>query len=118
MKKLIVTLACVVFAGCSDDKDTKTDTGTGTTNSACDSSLTFEKDIQSIVKSGGSANCAASGCHSNYGSLSGISSDKSSILTRVKSTSSSTVMPQSNLGFKLTADGEKLIAWLSCETLK
>lgn len=116
MKKLILTCAYLALAGCSDDKETTTgtgtDTGTGTSNSACDSSLTFEKDIQTIV----SDNCAS--CHSSYGALSGITSDKSSILSRVKSTESAKVMPKNNLAFKTSANGTKLISWLSCDTLK
>ena len=116
MKKLILICTCLTFIGCGDDKETTTDTGGS--SSTCDSSLTFEKDIKSIVQSGGKANCAASGCHSKYGTLSGISSDKSAILARVKSTDSSTVMPKSNLSFKTSTEGTKLISWLSCDTLK
>ncbi|MEY2988336.1 MAG: hypothetical protein RJB13_1857 [Pseudomonadota bacterium] len=115
MKKLILTCTIFALAGCGDDN--KETTNTGGSSSACDSSLTFDSDIKTIVQSGGTGNCAASGCHSNYGTLSGISANKSSILARVKSTSASTVMPKNKLDFKTSDDGVKLISWLSCDTL-
>lgn len=113
MKKLVLTCAIAALAGCGDETKKTTETGSG---SSCNSALTFENDIKAIVQTGGSGNCQ--GCHANYGSLNGIAAEKEDIIERVQSTSASKVMPQNNLSFKSSAEGQKLISWLACDTLK
>lgn len=116
MRRILTLTACFALFACGDEKTTSSSGGDTATAGTCDSSLTFESDIKGIVASGGKANCA--GCHSSYASLSGFSSAKTAITNRVKSTSSSAVMPQDDLKFKSTDEGKKLLDWLSCETLK
>lgn len=116
MRRILTVTSCLTLLACGDEKTTSSSGGDTSSGGTCDSSLTFDKDIKGIVASGGKANCA--GCHSSYASLSGFSGAKSSITSRVKSTSSSAVMPQNDLDFKSTPEGIKLLAWLSCETLK
>ncbi|NBO38598.1 hypothetical protein EBU99_08445 [bacterium] len=104
-----IVSAVLVLSACGKSKDEST---TSPSTSDCNSSLSFTTDIKSIVSSGGSGACA--GCHPGYDTLSGLQSNK----TKVYSEVSSGRMPEGNASFKSSADGQKLISWLSCSTLK
>ncbi|MEY4066177.1 MAG: hypothetical protein RIR26_2385 [Pseudomonadota bacterium] len=107
--QLVLSALLLVVSACGKDDDDKT---VASNASDCDSALTFDANIKSIVTSGGSGNCAS--CHSGYSTLSGIQSDKSKIYSEVASGS----MPKGNSSFKSSTDGKNLLAWLSCSTLK
>lgn len=86
---------------------------TPATLASCNSSLTFDQDISSIVGRSGSGHCAQ--CHSGrYDNLSGIRQDRAAVIQSIKNGS----MPPDNSNFKSSIDGEKLISWASCSTLK
>jgi len=106
--QLVLSALLLVVAACGKD-DGKT---VASNPSDCDSTLTFDTNIKSIVNSGGSGNCAS--CHSGYSTLSGIQSDKSKIYSEVSNGS----MPKGNSSFKSSTDGKNFLAWLSCSTLK
>lgn len=78
----------------------------------CDSSLSFDKDISTMVGSSGSARCAS--CHAGkYDNKSGIQGNRKSVYSKVLDGS----MPQGSSGFKDTADGKTFLAWVACPTL-
>ena len=86
---------------------------TPATLASCDSTLSFDQDISSIVGRGGSGHCAQ--CHGgSYDNLSGIRQDRASVIQSIKNGS----MPPGSSNFKSSTDGKKLISWASCTTLK
>jgi mono/diheme cytochrome c family protein len=111
MKNLAIFSAGVlIFAACGKEEE-KT---VSANNSDCSSTLTYEANIKSIV----SANCV--GCHGassgngDLSSLSAIQARKSDAASRVASGN----MPQGNSSFKSSTDGQNLLTWLNCSTLK
>jgi hypothetical protein len=94
MKKLIVILICgAMFASCKKDKSSYIPDCSGTAKS-------YSTDVAPLFA--GECN----GCHSNYSSYSGVSSDKSKIRSSIVSGS----MPQNSS----LADAEKnnIVCWI------
>ena len=78
----------------------------------CNSSLTFDKDIKSIVSSSGTGRCGS--CHAGtYDNKSGIENNRSKVYQDVNNGR----MPQGDSGFKDTADGKKFLEWAACVPL-
>ena len=82
------------------------------TQALCNSSLSFDQDIKTIVAASGSGSCGS--CHSGkYDNKSGIQSDRAKVYQTVHQGK----MPQSNSGWKDTTDGKKFLSWAACEPL-
>jgi cytochrome c553 len=106
--QIVCILGLFVLSSCGQSKKE-------TANAAdCDSTLTYDSSIKTIVNT----NCI--GCHGagssngNYSTLASLQADKAEVYSEVASGS----MPQGNSAFKDSADGRSLKAWLSCSTLK
>ena len=110
-----------VVASCGKDDDKKDPAPAAAAPSACDSTLKFA-DVESIL----SLNCA--GCHGTNGgvslgaggkaTLAAVTTYKAKSLERIKSVEEAKVMPPKNTTWKDSADGKKVISYLSCDTLK
>lgn len=119
MIRLVFTLTFIMgLLSCSKEATTPTPDTSG-----CDSSLTYDANIKSIVEASSPADGNCKGCHAaqgatSLGSLSDFQANRASVLARLESTSSGTVMPQGHSEFKDTTAGKNMIAWASCSTLK
>ena len=101
----IISIAVPTVAGlisCGDGISTPA------TIAQCDTSLSYTGEIQGLLAT------ACVTCHSDYDSKDAVRLHRGEFISEIRGGS----MPPGNSEFASTTDGQKILAWLSCPSLK
>jgi hypothetical protein len=102
-----VVIALVFSVSCGPGLDTPK------TSAGCQETLTFDRDISSIVAGSGSGKCG--NCHAGkYDMLAGIRVDRGEVFRQINERK----MPTNDDAFRDSVDGQKILSWISCVKLK